>query len=70
MFDFGADWASSRLVRYPQPAVAATTRRHDHGVIGGNGLAKEILDQIIDRTDGIPLFIEELTKPVIETGGG
>ena len=37
-------------------------------MIGGNGLAKEILDQIIDRTDGIPLFIEELTKPVIETG--
>jgi predicted ATPase len=40
------------------------------GVIGGRGLPKEIMDQIIDRTDGIPLFIEELTKPVIETGGG
>ena len=30
MFDFGADWASSRLVRYPQPVAAATTRRDDH----------------------------------------
>jgi predicted ATPase len=38
------------------------------GVIGGKGLPKEIMDQIIDRTDGIPLFIEELTKAVIETG--
>jgi class 3 adenylate cyclase len=38
------------------------------GVIGGKALPKEIADQIIDRTDGIPLFIEELTKTVIESG--
>jgi predicted ATPase len=31
-------------------------------------LPKEIVDQIIDRTDGVPLFIEELTKTVIESG--
>ena len=29
---------------------------------------KEIADQIIDRTDGVPLFIEELTKTVVESG--
>jgi predicted ATPase len=38
------------------------------GVIGGKALPNQIMDQIIDRTDGIPLFIEELTKAVIETG--
>ena len=38
------------------------------GVIGGKTLPKEITDQIIDRTDGNPLFIEELTKAVIESG--
>ena len=27
------------------------------------------VDQIIDRTDGIPLFIEELTKVLVERGG-
>src|SRR5262249_14607851 len=27
-----------------------------------------ITDQIIDRTDGVPLFIEELTKSVVESG--
>jgi len=37
-------------------------------VIGGKTLPKEIADQIIDRTDGVPLFIEELTKSVIESG--
>jgi predicted ATPase len=31
-------------------------------VTGGKALPKEILDQIVDRTDGVPLFIEELTK--------
>jgi class 3 adenylate cyclase len=37
-------------------------------VTGGKVLPKEITDQIIDRTDGVPLFIEELTKAVIESG--
>jgi predicted ATPase len=37
-------------------------------VTGGRALPKEIDDQIIDRTDGIPLFIEELTKTVVESG--
>ena len=26
------------------------------------------MDQIIDHTDGVPLFIEELTKTVLESG--
>jgi tetratricopeptide (TPR) repeat protein len=37
-------------------------------VTGGKALPKEISDQIIDRTDGVPLFIEELTKTVVESG--
>jgi class 3 adenylate cyclase/predicted ATPase len=37
-------------------------------VTGGKVLPPEIAEQIIDRTDGIPLFIEELTKAVIESG--
>jgi class 3 adenylate cyclase/tetratricopeptide (TPR) repeat protein len=37
-------------------------------VTGGKPLPKEIADQIIDRTDGVPLFIEELTKAVVESG--
>jgi class 3 adenylate cyclase/predicted ATPase len=38
------------------------------GVTGGKQLPEEIAEQIIDRTDGVPLFIEELTKSVIESG--
>jgi len=38
------------------------------GVTGGKALPREIADQIIDRTDGVPLFIEELTKSVVESG--
>jgi predicted ATPase len=37
-------------------------------VTGGRVLPKEIADQIVDRTDGVPLFIEELTKAVVESG--
>jgi class 3 adenylate cyclase len=35
---------------------------------GGKALPREITDQIVERTDGIPLFIEELTKTVVESG--
>jgi predicted ATPase/class 3 adenylate cyclase len=37
-------------------------------VTGGKALPREIADQIIERTDGVPLFIEELTKTVMESG--
>jgi predicted ATPase len=35
---------------------------------GGKALPAEILEQILARTDGVPLFLEELTKTVIESG--
>jgi predicted ATPase len=38
------------------------------GVTGGKALPPEIAAQIIDRTDGVPLFVEELTKAVVESG--
>ncbi len=31
-------------------------------------LPREILDRIVDRTDGVPLFVEELTRTVLEEG--
>jgi len=37
-------------------------------VAAGRTLPKEVEDEIIDRTDGIPLFVEEMTKAVIESG--
>lgn len=37
-------------------------------VTAGKALPKEVLDQILARTDGVPLFLEELTKTVLETG--
>ena len=35
---------------------------------GDKTMPKEIVDQIVDRTDGVPLFIEELTKSIVESG--
>jgi class 3 adenylate cyclase/tetratricopeptide (TPR) repeat protein len=37
-------------------------------VTGGRVLPAEVLKQIVDKTDGNPLFIEELTKAVLEAG--
>ena len=38
------------------------------GVTQGRALPEEVTNQILARTDGVPLFIEELTKAVIESG--
>ena len=31
-------------------------------------LPSDIVDEIVERTDGVPLFVEEMTKAVIEAG--
>jgi predicted ATPase len=38
------------------------------GVIGNKSLPASIRKDIIERTDGIPLFVEEMTKAVLEAG--
>ena len=37
-------------------------------VAAGKALPDEVVDEIVDRTDGVPLFVEELTKSVLESG--
>ncbi len=38
------------------------------GVTLGKGLPTDILRKIIDRSDGVPLFVEELTRAVLDSG--
>jgi class 3 adenylate cyclase/tetratricopeptide (TPR) repeat protein len=52
------------LSRLASPQRAEMIRH----LTAGKALPKEITDQIIDRTDGVPLFIEELVKAVLESG--
>ncbi|UEM10981.1 AAA family ATPase [Bradyrhizobium barranii subsp. barranii] len=44
------------------------TRALVEQVTVGRQLPREMIEQIIDKTDGIPLFVEELTKMVLESG--
>jgi predicted ATPase len=37
-------------------------------IADGKALPNEVVAQIADRTDGVPLFVEELTKSVLESG--
>jgi len=37
-------------------------------ISGGKVLPAEVLEQILTKTDGVPLFVEELTKMVLESG--
>jgi class 3 adenylate cyclase/tetratricopeptide (TPR) repeat protein len=68
--EFTQPWPS-----YPHITVMPLTRlgRRDGAalvgrVTGDKTLPKEVMDEILTRTDGVPLFIEELTKTVLESG--
>ena len=37
-------------------------------MIGGKPLPSEVVQQLLTKTDGVPLFVEELTKMVLESG--
>ncbi|HEY3718747.1 MAG TPA: AAA family ATPase, partial [Roseiarcus sp.] len=68
--EFLAPWvgrahvASLQLSRFGRRQAIAMVER----VAGGKGLAPEVLEQIVAKTDGVPLFLEELTKTVLESG--
>src|SRR6202035_2426848 len=51
--------------RLGQREIAAMIDR----VTSNKALPAGIKQDIIERTDGIPLFVEEVTKAVLETGG-
>jgi len=38
------------------------------GMTDGKAFPQEMLAQIVEKTDGVPLFIEELTKTLLESG--
>jgi len=52
--------ALNRLDRRDRAALVAQ--------IAGKVLPDEVADQIGERTDGVPLFVEELTRSVLESG--
>jgi class 3 adenylate cyclase/predicted ATPase len=39
------------------------------GLVGNNPLPASLRQDIIERTDGVPLFVEEMTKAVLEADG-
>jgi class 3 adenylate cyclase/predicted ATPase len=52
------------LSRLPRRQAAEMTGRVAHG----KALPAEVVEQIVAKTDGVPLFVEELTKMVLESG--
>jgi class 3 adenylate cyclase/tetratricopeptide (TPR) repeat protein len=51
----------SRLTREQSSAMVS-------GVVGAKALPAELLARILAKTDGVPLFVEELTKSILESG--
>ena len=68
--EFGAPWvghahvASLQLNRFGRRQAVAMV----NCVVGGKALPTEVIEQIVANTDGVPLFVEESTKTVLESG--
>ena len=52
------------LARLPRSQAEVMVTR----VAGGKALPAEVHQQVVARTDGVPLFVEELTRMVLESG--
>ncbi len=67
--DFTAPWIGSADVSLI--ALSRLNRRHSETlavrVSAQRALPRELLERIVTQTDGVPLFIEELTKAVLDT---
>jgi predicted ATPase/class 3 adenylate cyclase len=68
--EFAPPWPSHAhvstilLTRFNRDDGAALVER----VAGGKPLPQEVMTEILSRTDGVPLFVEELTKALLESG--
>jgi class 3 adenylate cyclase/tetratricopeptide (TPR) repeat protein len=68
--EFAAPWigrphfTALALNRFERSQVVTMIDR----IMSSRALPTEVLDQIIAKTDGVPLFVEELTKSVLESG--
>jgi len=60
---FRAHLTPLTLNRLPRPQVPQMIGR----ITGGKALPPEVVEQIVTKTDGVPLFVEELTKMVLES---
>jgi tetratricopeptide (TPR) repeat protein len=68
--EFTASWRHQAAVS--QLSLGGLSETHTRQLVaqvaGELGLPAEVRREIVVRTDGIPLFVEELTKAVLETG--
>jgi class 3 adenylate cyclase/predicted ATPase len=67
--EFGPPWVVDNYVTFH--SLKRLSRRQGAEIVaevtGGETLPDEVIDQIIAKTDGVPLFVEELTKAIVET---
>jgi predicted ATPase len=68
--DFNPPWAGRSNVT--QVTLSRLSPGQGAELIGrvshGKRLPEEVLAQVVNKTDGVPLFVEELTKMVLESG--
>jgi predicted ATPase/class 3 adenylate cyclase len=60
----------SRLTSVTLNRLSRAQGRKIIAAAGGADFPDDVIDQIVQRADGVPLYVEELTRSVAEAGGG
>ena len=60
----GGNLTTMALQKMARPEIESIIAAVSDGMV----LPAHVIDSIVDRSDGIPLFVEELTKAVLESG--
>jgi class 3 adenylate cyclase/predicted ATPase len=67
--DYQASWLSGPIQRVPlQKLQVHECEQMVVAIAGTNFVPRRIASQIVERTDGVPLFIEEVTRAVLDSG--
>jgi class 3 adenylate cyclase/predicted ATPase len=68
--DYSADWLSGPAIRRIalQKLAAHECEEMVAAVAGSDFVSRRITSQIVERTDGVPLFVEEFTRAVVDSG--
>jgi serine/threonine protein kinase len=68
--DFAPPWEMRSYLNYI--TLSRLPRKEIENMVGrvtkGKALPEEVLNHIVSKTDGVPLFVEEMTKTMLESG--
>ncbi len=67
--EFAPPWPADTVTVLPlEPLAPEEVTDLVHAAVGGVTVPAALLDQVVERADGVPLFVEEVARELVESG--